>query len=103
MNGLENISIFIPFGVFAFILTIFLWITGKKDQSSVSNGEVRARRAQSFWDIDKVSACAYGFMYAVLITIGAVEQLVLPLIVGGFLGLVPIVVFIALTHFARED
>ena len=98
---LENIYLFLPLGISGISITLYLYYTGKKEDITVKDDLNADDLVLSKFNIN-VYVLIYLFIFTMMIIIGLLSNLIIPIIIGGLIALVPIVVFF-LTKFKTND
>jgi len=87
---MENIFLFLPIGIIGIVVTLYLYMTGKKieteDKVEVDSNDLKVLKITV-----NAYVLIYIFIFMMLIIIGLLSNFITPVIIGGALALIPIV------------
>jgi hypothetical protein len=89
----ENIFLFLPLGITGIIITLILYLTGKKEEKPQSDDV-------TFDDISfgklkvNVFLSIYLFIWITLFIIGLLSDFITPTIIGGTIAVIPLITMI---------
>ena len=89
---LENIYLFLPIGILGISITLYLYYTGKKEDIKLKDDLKDNYLVFSKFNIN-IYVLIYLFILTMMIIIGLLSNLIIPIIIGGFIALIPIVAF----------
>ena len=89
----ENIFLFLPLGIIGIIVTLFLYLTGKKEEAREED-DLDADYVVLLKTNINVYVLIYLFIFFMMILIGILSNFVIPVVVGGVLASIPIVMMI---------
>lgn len=84
----ENIFLFLPLGISGMIITILLYVTGKKENIPEPQ-DVTSDDITKFNITINVYVVLYIVLWATIFIIGLLSDFLIPTIIGGILALIP--------------
>jgi len=99
---LENIFLFLPLFLVGIVVTLYLYITGKKDHFTEKKDADTDYIKLAKYKIN-VYVLIYLFLCITLIVLGILSNFILPTFIGGLIALIPIIMIAILRFFSNDS
>ena len=87
---MENIFLFLPLGIIGIVVTLYLYMTGEKveteDKEDVDSNNLKLSKMTV-----NVYVLIYMFIFMMLIITGLLSNFIIPIMIGGALAFIPII------------
>ena len=96
----ENIYLFFPLGISGIAITLYLYYTGKKEENDVKEELDADYIVLSKLKLN-VYVLIYLFIFVMMLIIGALSDFIFPVIIGGAMALIPIILMIPVKNSSK--